>query len=92
ECKSYIKDGNGRNLGCRFQNVKIEIEKAYFLVNGSSKDSVIQFYDEYIQQYKIKILTPPLNITDNCTADSVGCIMLWQAPLTSHVENSRCFQ
>ncbi|NXN20291.1 CSF2R factor, partial [Indicator maculatus] len=51
ECELYIKDENGRNTGCRFQNVSIEIEKAYFLVNGSSKDSLIQFYDEYLQLY-----------------------------------------
>ncbi|NWU18727.1 CSF2R factor, partial [Cephalopterus ornatus] len=42
ECELYIKDENGRNVGCRFQNVRIETEKAYFLVNGSSKDSLIQ--------------------------------------------------
>ncbi|NXI48616.1 CSF2R factor, partial [Galbula dea] len=53
ECEDYIKDENGRNMGCRFQNVRIEIEKAYFLVNGSSRDSLIQFYDEYIPLYKI---------------------------------------
>ncbi|NXS50899.1 CSF2R factor, partial [Balaeniceps rex] len=51
ECELYIKDENGRNTGCRFKNVRIEDELAYFLVNGSSKDSLIQFYDEYIQLY-----------------------------------------
>ncbi|NXT59421.1 CSF2R factor, partial [Pluvianellus socialis] len=44
ECELYIKDESGRNTGCRFQNVKIEPERAYFLVNGSSKESLIQFY------------------------------------------------
>lgn len=53
ECEIYIKDENCRNMGCIFQNVSIGIEKAYFLVNGSSKDSLIQFYDEYIDLYKI---------------------------------------
>uniref|UniRef100_A0A8D0EZZ6 Type I cytokine receptor cytokine-binding domain-containing protein n=1 Tax=Strix occidentalis caurina TaxID=311401 RepID=A0A8D0EZZ6_STROC len=53
ECELYIKDENGRNMGCRFQNVMIKTERAYFLVNGSSKDSPIQFYDEYIGLYKI---------------------------------------
>ncbi|NXW44384.1 CSF2R factor, partial [Nyctiprogne leucopyga] len=92
ECELYIKDENGRNTGCRFQNVKIEIEKAYFLVNGSSKDSLIQFYDEYIELYKIEILTPPLNVTVNCTRDTAGCIITWQPPLTSHVKKGKCFQ
>ncbi|KFO04711.1 Granulocyte-macrophage colony-stimulating factor receptor subunit alpha, partial [Balearica regulorum gibbericeps] len=92
ECELYIKDETGRNTGCRFQNVKIETEKAYFLVNGSSKDSLIQFYDEYIELYEIEILTPPLNITVNCTRDTTGCIITWQPPRTSHVENAKCFQ
>ncbi|NXG81213.1 CSF2R factor, partial [Baryphthengus martii] len=53
ECELYIKDENGRNVGCRFQNVSIGDGEAYFLVNGSSKDSLIQFYDEYVQLYEI---------------------------------------
>ncbi|KFO90205.1 Granulocyte-macrophage colony-stimulating factor receptor subunit alpha, partial [Buceros rhinoceros silvestris] len=92
ECELYLKDENGRNTGCRFQNVTITNEKAYFLVNGSSKDSLIQFYDEYIQLYKIEILTPPLNVTANCTRQSLGCIITWKSPLTSHVEHRECFQ
>ncbi|KAM8983738.1 LOW QUALITY PROTEIN: granulocyte-macrophage colony-stimulating factor receptor subunit alpha-like [Ara ararauna] len=91
ECELYIKDENGRNTGCRFQNVRMT-EKAYFLVNGSSEDSLIQFYDEYIELYKNEILTPPLNVIVSCTGDAAGCIITWQAPLTSHVENIKCFQ
>ncbi|NXY81776.1 CSF2R factor, partial [Alcedo cyanopectus] len=53
ECELYIKDENGRNLGCRFQNVIIWDKSSYFLVDGSSKDSLIQFYDEYINLYEI---------------------------------------
>ncbi|NXE13265.1 CSF2R factor, partial [Lophotis ruficrista] len=92
ECELYIKDENGRNMGCRFQNVKIEGETGYFLVNGSSNNSLIQFYDEYIELYKIGKLTPPLNVTANCTRNPVGCIITWQPPNTSHVENVKCFQ
>ncbi|NXL31700.1 CSF2R factor, partial [Glaucidium brasilianum] len=92
ECELYIKDENGRNTGCRFQNVMINTEGAYFLVNGSSKDSLIQFYDEYIVLYNIEILTPPLNVTVNCTGDSAGCIITWQPPLRSHMEPAKCFQ
>ncbi|XP_015476267.1 granulocyte-macrophage colony-stimulating factor receptor subunit alpha-like isoform X1 [Parus major] len=92
ECELYIKDENCRNVGCIFQNVSIGTEKAYFLVNGSSKDSLIQFYDEYIDLYKIEILTAPLNVTAHCTKDSAGCIITWRPPLTSHVEEAKCFQ
>ncbi|NWI88501.1 CSF2R factor, partial [Pitta sordida] len=90
ECELYIKDEDGRNMGCRFQNV--EIETAYFLVNGSSKDSLIQFYDEYIKLYEIEVLTAPLNVTARCTRDSAGCIITWHSPLTSHVERETCFE
>ncbi|KFQ84425.1 Granulocyte-macrophage colony-stimulating factor receptor subunit alpha, partial [Phoenicopterus ruber ruber] len=92
ECELYIKDENGRNTGCRFQNVMITTEKAYFLVNGSSPGSVIQFYDEYIELYKIEILTPPLNVTVKCTRDSVSCLITWQPPLTSHLEKATCLE
>ncbi|NXA28244.1 CSF2R factor, partial [Ibidorhyncha struthersii] len=91
ECELYIKDENGRNTGCRFQNVKIKDERAYFLVNGSSNDSLVQFYDEYIDLYKIEILTPPLNVAVNYTRDSSGCIITWQPPLTSHMKKGKCF-
>ncbi|XP_071603181.1 granulocyte-macrophage colony-stimulating factor receptor subunit alpha-like isoform X1 [Heliangelus exortis] len=92
ECESYIKDENGRNLGCRFQNVKIEIEKAYFLVNGSSKDSVIQFYDKYIQLYKIEKLMPPSNITVSCDEIKTDCLIQWQQPQISHSGKDKCFK
>ncbi|NXK29699.1 CSF2R factor, partial [Arenaria interpres] len=36
ECELYIKDQNGRNIGCRFENVMAKPGNAYFLVNGSS--------------------------------------------------------
>ncbi|KAK1189648.1 CSF2R factor, partial [Pygoscelis papua] len=88
----YIKDENGRNTGCRFQNVKIETEKAYFLVNGSSKDSLIQFYDEYIQLYKIEKLMPPSNITVNCDEIKNDCIIQWQQPQISHSNKDKCFK
>ncbi|NXF53070.1 CSF2R factor, partial [Oceanites oceanicus] len=92
ECELYIKDENGRNTGCRFQNVKIEIEKAYFLVNGSSKDARIQFYDEYIQLYKIEKLMPPSNITVNCDEIKNDCTIQWQQPQINHSNEDNCFK
>ncbi|XP_068778513.1 granulocyte-macrophage colony-stimulating factor receptor subunit alpha [Struthio camelus] len=92
ECELYVEDGKGRHTGCHFQNVAIKDAITYFVVNGSSKDSVIQFYDEYIELYTIERLTPPLNVSANCTGDPQGCIIEWQEPLTSHVENKDCFQ
>ncbi|NWH72630.1 CSF2R factor, partial [Piaya cayana] len=91
ECELYIKDENDRNVGCRFQNVRINTPMAYFLVNGSSRDSLIQFYDKYIELYKIEILTPPSNVTVNCPGDAVGCIVTWQPPLKSNGKRKDCF-
>ncbi|KAM4904855.1 granulocyte-macrophage colony-stimulating factor receptor subunit alpha-like [Sylvia borin] len=92
ECELYIKAENGRNMGCIFQNVSIGHEKAYFLVNGSSKDSLIQFYDEYINMYKIEKLMPPSNITVNCDEIKNDCIIQWQQPQISHSNKDMCFK
>ncbi|XP_054020712.1 granulocyte-macrophage colony-stimulating factor receptor subunit alpha [Dryobates pubescens] len=92
ECQLYIKDEHGRNTGCRFQNVSIEIAKAYFLVNGSSKDSLIQFYDEYIQLYTIEKLMPPSNITVICDEIKSDCLIQWQRPQISHSNIDKCFR
>ncbi|NXC17740.1 CSF2R factor, partial [Corythaeola cristata] len=92
ECELYIKDENGRNTGCRFQNVMIKTEKAYFLVNGSSKDSLIQFYDENIDLYKIEKLIPPSDIIVNCDEIKNSCIFQWQRPHISHSNKDMCFK
>ncbi|NWR14966.1 CSF2R factor, partial [Emberiza fucata] len=92
ECELYIQDENCRNVGCIFQNVSIGIEKAYFLVNGSSKNSLIQFYDEYIDLYKIEKLMPPSNITVNCDEIKNDCIIQWQRPQISHSSKDMCFK
>ncbi|KAF2986445.1 hypothetical protein EK904_003709 [Melospiza melodia maxima] len=92
ECELYIKDENFRNVGCIFQNVSIGIEKAYFLVNGSSNNSLIQFYDEYIDLYKIEKLMPPSNITVACDELKNDCIIQWQRPQISHSSKDMCFK
>ncbi|KFP89451.1 Granulocyte-macrophage colony-stimulating factor receptor subunit alpha, partial [Apaloderma vittatum] len=92
ECELYLKDENGRNTGCRFQNVTINSEKAYFLVNGSSKDSLIQFHDEYIQLYKIEKLMSPTNITVTFDEIKNNYIIQWQRPQISHSNIDKCFK
>ncbi|NWI16226.1 CSF2R factor, partial [Crypturellus soui] len=92
QCELYVKDENERHKGCQFQNVTIKDTTTYFMVNGSSKNSLIRFYDEYIKLYEIGKLTAPLNITANCTGEPRGCVIEWQEPLTSHMENKDCFQ
>ncbi|KFO79907.1 Granulocyte-macrophage colony-stimulating factor receptor subunit alpha, partial [Cuculus canorus] len=88
ECQNYIKDGCGRNTGCRFQNVTIENKKAYFLLNVSRSGQNIHIFDYFI----VEKLTPPLNVTVHCTKDSHGCEIWWQPPRTSHVKRHACFK
>ncbi|POI23618.1 hypothetical protein CIB84_012634, partial [Bambusicola thoracicus] len=92
ECELYTKDENDRNTGCKFQNVTIKDKTTYFLVNGSHKAFLIQFYDNYTKLYTIERLPPPLNVTANCTSHPGGCIITWHHPLLSHVENADCFE
>ncbi|XP_039376655.1 granulocyte-macrophage colony-stimulating factor receptor subunit alpha-like isoform X3 [Mauremys reevesii] len=94
ECPHYIRDSPGRHIACSFQDVKDIKEEVYFLVNGSSNESEIQFYDEYIDLYEIEKLTPPLNITVSCSEDRAECIVQWKWPQLSHLERNGdgCFK
>ncbi|NXK58757.1 CSF2R factor, partial [Sylvietta virens] len=89
ECQNYIKDNCGRHTGCQFQNVTIENKNAYFLVNGSRKLQLINSTSDYVIVEK---LTPPLNVSVNCTEASHRCSIRWQPPRTSHVKKSSCFK
>ncbi|NXE54808.1 CSF2R factor, partial [Casuarius casuarius] len=91
-CQNYIKDNCGRHTGCRFQNVTIENKIAHFLVNASRSGQTIESYKKKIALYKIEKLTPPLNVTVNCTGVSNGCEIQWQPPCTSHVKRDACFK
>ncbi|NWY26877.1 CSF2R factor, partial [Pheucticus melanocephalus] len=88
ECQNYIKDTCGRHIGCRFQNVTIKDNSLYFLVNGSRSGQSIHISDYIIAEK----LTPPLNVTVNCTEASGRCSIWWQPPRTSHVKNMSCFK
>ncbi|XP_065267196.1 granulocyte-macrophage colony-stimulating factor receptor subunit alpha-like isoform X2 [Emys orbicularis] len=94
ECPHYIRDALGRPIACSFQDVTDIKERVYFLVNGSSNESEIQFYDVYITLYEIEKLTPPLNITVNCSEDQGVCIVRWKQPQLSHVKSDadQCFE
>uniref|UniRef100_A0A8C8SGL2 Fibronectin type-III domain-containing protein n=1 Tax=Pelusios castaneus TaxID=367368 RepID=A0A8C8SGL2_9SAUR len=94
QCSRYINDALGRHIACSFQDVKIVKELVYFRVNGSSNKSEIQFHDEYIRLYKIEKLTPPLNITVNCSEDPSECTATWESPKISHLEGNtdRCLK
>ncbi|NWR02342.1 CSF2R factor, partial [Paradoxornis webbianus] len=88
ECQNYIKDDYGRHTGCRFQNVAVKNKYAYFLVNGSRSGQNIHISDYII----VEKLTPPLNVSVNCTEASRRCSIWWQQPRTSHKKKSSCFK
>ncbi|XP_074848407.1 granulocyte-macrophage colony-stimulating factor receptor subunit alpha-like isoform X2 [Carettochelys insculpta] len=92
-CPHYMRDALGRHIACSFQNVTIVSKNVYFLVNGSSKESEIQFYDKYIKLHEIEELPPPLNITVNCSEDRTQCIVQWERPQLSHLKGHKndCF-
>ncbi|KFO83690.1 Granulocyte-macrophage colony-stimulating factor receptor subunit alpha, partial [Buceros rhinoceros silvestris] len=92
ECRDYIKDNYERHTGCRFQNVAIADKRASFVVNASRSGQNIQSYKKNIHLYTIEILTPPLNVTVNCTEASHSCEIRWQPPRTSHVKKRYCFK
>ncbi|NXP84080.1 CSF2R factor, partial [Passerina amoena] len=92
ECQNYINDTCGRHIGCRFQNVTIKDNIPYFLVNGSRSGQSIQSYENISGYITVEKLTPPLNVTVNCTEASRRCNIWWQPPRTSHVENMSCFK
>ncbi|KGL79372.1 Granulocyte-macrophage colony-stimulating factor receptor subunit alpha, partial [Tinamus guttatus] len=93
QCELYVKDENGRHIGCQFQNVAMKDNTiTYFVVNGSSKDTLIRFYDEYIRLYNIEKFMPPLNITANCNGNQEDCLIHWQQPKISRSGKDECFQ
>nr|XP_006135917.2 granulocyte-macrophage colony-stimulating factor receptor subunit alpha-like isoform X1 [Pelodiscus sinensis]XP_014435370.1 granulocyte-macrophage colony-stimulating factor receptor subunit alpha-like isoform X1 [Pelodiscus sinensis]XP_025033614.1 granulocyte-macrophage colony-stimulating factor receptor subunit alpha-like isoform X1 [Pelodiscus sinensis] len=94
KCPHYIKDALGRHISCSFQNVTIIKDPVYFLVKGDSNELEIQFYDEFIKLYEIEKLTPPVNITVNCSEDQPRCIVQWKRPQLSHEERDidQCFE
>ncbi|NXK06098.1 CSF2R factor, partial [Herpetotheres cachinnans] len=91
-CQNYITDDCGRHTGCSFQNVTIENKIACFLVNGSRSAQNILSYNNISDYIIVEKLTPPLNVTVNCTEASYGCEIRWQPPRTSHVKKRACFK
>jgi len=59
---------------------KKQNEESWLLINSIS---------DYITAEK---LTPPLNVTVNCTEASHACEIRWQPPHTSHVKRHACFK
>ncbi|KFP76026.1 Granulocyte-macrophage colony-stimulating factor receptor subunit alpha, partial [Acanthisitta chloris] len=94
-CQDYIKDDSGRHTGCRFQNVTIAQNDAYFLVNGSRSGQNIEerlLINNIFDYIIVEKFTPPLNVTVNCTEASHSCNIWWKPPRTSYKKRSSCFK
>lgn len=52
ECPRYTEDA-GTHVGCHFQNLSQLPFNTYFLVNGTSQQTAIQFFDTVLSIHKI---------------------------------------
>ncbi|XP_069493080.1 interleukin-5 receptor subunit alpha-like [Ambystoma mexicanum] len=89
ECHHYQKDSLGREIACRFHDLKIHLlNEIYILMEGRSNKSKIQFFDEWFTASEV--LNPPSNITVHLDARKLT--VEWKQPRTSYAIRSHCFK
>ncbi|XP_057164340.1 granulocyte-macrophage colony-stimulating factor receptor subunit alpha-like isoform X3 [Ursus arctos] len=81
ECPRYIED-SGTHVGCHLEDLSGLASYNYFLVNGTSQGTGIQFFDSVLSWKKIEIFSPPNNISVHCNRSH--CLILWEKPKTRH--------
>uniref|UniRef100_G1LGB7 Colony stimulating factor 2 receptor subunit alpha n=1 Tax=Ailuropoda melanoleuca TaxID=9646 RepID=G1LGB7_AILME len=81
ECPCYIED-SGTHVGCHLEDLSGLASYNYFLVNGTSQGTGIQFFDSVLSWKKIEIFSPPNNISVHCTRSH--CLIQWEKPKTRH--------
>lgn len=89
ECPRYTEDA-GTHVGCHFQNVSELAFHTYFLVNGTSQQTAIQFFDTILSIHKIERYSPPHNITVHCNKSR--CLIQWEKPRTRRRVSDLDFQ
>ncbi|KAM9181031.1 granulocyte-macrophage colony-stimulating factor receptor subunit alpha-like [Dugong dugon] len=77
ECPHYLEH-SGTHVGCHVKDISGLTFYSYFLVNGSSRGTGIQFFDSILSKNDIKRYSPPINITVNCNHSH--CLLKWQRP------------
>ncbi|XP_063491225.1 granulocyte-macrophage colony-stimulating factor receptor subunit alpha-like isoform X2 [Symphalangus syndactylus] len=78
-CPYYIQDA-GTHVGCHLDNLSGLTSRNYFLVNGTSREIGIQFFDSLLDTKKIERFNPPGNVTVRC--NTTHCLIRWKQPRT----------
>ncbi|XP_054329488.1 granulocyte-macrophage colony-stimulating factor receptor subunit alpha isoform X3 [Pongo pygmaeus] len=78
-CPYYMQD-SGTHVGCHLDNLSGLTSRNYFLVNGTSREIGIQFFDSLLDTKKIERFNPPGNVTVHC--NTTHCIVRWKQPRT----------
>ncbi|XP_036695907.1 granulocyte-macrophage colony-stimulating factor receptor subunit alpha isoform X1 [Balaenoptera musculus] len=89
ECPRYLKD-SGTHVGCHLQDLSGLTSYSYFLVNGTSQETGIQFFDSVLLLKEIEQYDPPNNITVYCNESH--CFIRWEKPRTRKTRSIREFQ
>ncbi|XP_055294565.1 granulocyte-macrophage colony-stimulating factor receptor subunit alpha isoform X7 [Moschus berezovskii] len=89
ECPRYLKD-SGTHVGCHLRDLSGLTSYSYFLVNGTSQETAIQFFDSVLLLKEIERYNPPDNITVHCNESH--CLIRWEKPRTRHTRSNREFQ
>uniref|UniRef100_A0A673VSC5 Fibronectin type-III domain-containing protein n=1 Tax=Suricata suricatta TaxID=37032 RepID=A0A673VSC5_SURSU len=89
ECPQYIAD-SGTHVGCHLRDLSGLSFHNYFLVNGTSRTSGIQFFDAILSTKKIEVYSPPGNISVSCNASH--CLVAWEPPRTRQALSGRDLQ
>ncbi|XP_007460555.1 PREDICTED: granulocyte-macrophage colony-stimulating factor receptor subunit alpha [Lipotes vexillifer] len=89
ECPHYLQD-SGTHVGCHLQDLSGLTSYSYFLVNGTSQETGIQFFDSVLLLKEIEQYNPPNNITVHCNESQ--CLIRWEKPRTRKTLSIREFQ
>ncbi|KAF3815744.1 hypothetical protein GH733_016283 [Mirounga leonina] len=75
-------EDSGTHVGCHLDDLSGLAYYNYFLVNGTSQRTGIQFFDSVLSWKKIEIYSPPNNISVHCNKSY--CVIRWEKPKTRH--------
>nr|XP_017504001.2 granulocyte-macrophage colony-stimulating factor receptor subunit alpha isoform X2 [Manis javanica] len=79
ECPHYVEDLK-IHVGCHLKDLSGLTFHNYFLVNGTSQRTRIQFFDSILSLKAIERYSPPHNVTVHCNGSH--CLIRWEKPRT----------
>ncbi|KAM6141166.1 granulocyte-macrophage colony-stimulating factor receptor subunit alpha-like [Erethizon dorsatum] len=89
ECPLYTLD-EGTHTGCDLRDLSLLGFNNYFLLNGTSTGTPIQFFDSIWNTKEIEQLSPPDNVTVYCNVSH--CRVRWRRPRTWSTLSYKDFQ